>query len=359
MVAKFRWSDMARLVQSRVRAHLVGMAGALSKRILIAGAGSIGCYVGGRLAAAGREVTLLARRRVIADIRKHGLSLSDLDGRSAEVAADALRLTRDPVAVAGADLILVTVKSRDTAAIGKLIAEHAKPEAVIVSLQNGTANAERLRALVGDRLVIAGMVPFNVLSRGEGRFHRGTSGTVLIGPGPAWVEELLAVPDLPLATHPDMVAVQWGKLMINLNNALNALSGLPLREQLLDRNWRMLLAAQQREGLRLLKRAEIRPWSMGRIPIHLLPWALRLPTFLFTRLAAAAVKIDPQARSSMWEDLENRRPTEIGDLQGTIVALAARWGMKAPVNARIAAAIARAEAAGEGSPKLDARSLMR
>ena len=181
---------------------------------------------------------------------------------------------------------------------------------------------------------------------------------MLIGEGPEWVEELLSVSDLPVATHPDMVAVQWGKLLINLNNALNALSGLPLREQLLDRDWRMLLAAQQREGLRLLKRAEIRPWSMGRIPIHLLPRVLRLPTFLFTQLAMAAVKIDPSARSSMWEDLENSRPTEIGDLQGAIVALAARWGMTAPVNARIAAAIARAEAAGEGSPRLDARTLM-
>ncbi len=338
---------------------LPGMTGETSKRILIAGAGSIGCYVGGRLAAAGRDVTLLARKRVIKDIRTHGLTLSDLNGKSETVAADALRLTHDPVAIGSADLILVTVKSRDTTAMAKSIAAHARPEAVIVSLQNGTANAARIAKLVGERTVIAGMVPFNVLSRGEARFHRGTGGTVLVGSdAPAWVVETLTVPNLPLAAHPDMVAVQWGKLLINLNNALNALSGLPLREQLLDRRWRRLLAAQQREGLRLLKRAEIEPWSMGKIPIRLLPWALRLPTFLFTRLASAAVKIDPHARSSMWEDLEGRRPTEIGDLQGAIVALAARWGMKAPVNARVAAAIAKAEAAGEGSPKLDPRSLM-
>ena len=153
-------------MQGRVLAHLVGMAGAIPRRILIAGAGSVGCYVGGRLSAAARAVTLLARPRVIAEIKEHGLTLSDLDGRSAEISADALRLTDDPVAMAGADLILVTVKSRDTAAMGKLIAAHAKPDTVIVSLQNGTANAERLRVLVGGRLVIAGMVPFNVLSRG-------------------------------------------------------------------------------------------------------------------------------------------------------------------------------------------------
>ena len=330
------------------------------KRILIAGAGSIGCYVGGRLAAAGRDVTLLGRPRVMDAIRAHGLTLSDLDGRSEAVVPQALNLTDDPVAMAGVDVILVTVKSRDTVAIGKAIAAHARPDALIVSLQNGTANAARLRELVGERTVIAGMVPFNVLSRGDARFHRGTGGTVLIADdGPAWLLEELTVPSLPLATHPDMIAVQWGKLLINLNNALNALSGLPLREQLLDWRWRRLLAAQQREGLRLLKRAEIEPWSMGKIPIRVLPWVLRLPTPLFTQLASAAVKIDPHARSSMWEDLENRRPTEIADLQGAIVALAARWGMKAPVNARIAAAIAKAEAAGQGSPNLDPRSLMR
>jgi 2-dehydropantoate 2-reductase len=289
---------------------------------------------------------------VIDEITAHGLHLSDLDGASASLAAKQLTLTDDPAALGGADLILVTVKSRDTEAMAGLVAAYARPDAVIVSLQNGVANTDRLRAAVAPRRVLAGMVPFNVLARGAGRFHRGTEGGLLIDPDQPWVAELLNVPHLPVATHPDMVSVQWGKLLINLNNALNALSGLSLRDQLRNRRWRKLLAAQQAEGLRLLKLAGIRPWSMGPVPIRLLPWLLRLPTPLFTRLARAAVRIDPHARSSMWEDLERRRPTEIAELQGALVDLAGRLGTSAPVNARIAALIADAEHAGAGSPGL-------
>ena len=62
--------------------------------------------------------------------------------------------------------------------------------------------------------------------------------------------------------------------------------------------------------------------------------------------------IDPEARSSMWEDLERRRPTEIDYLQGAIVAMAAKLGVPVPINARIAELVRAAEAAGGGSPRL-------
>lgn len=323
--------------------------------IVVAGAGSIGCFVGGLLSAGGRNVTLLARPRIADELTSHGLHLTSLEGWTADPFP---AVTTDPAALAAADLVLVTVKSGATEEMAQLIAAHAPATATVVSLQNGVTNADRLRALLPGRAVLAGMVSFNVLHRGEGRFHRGTSGPLIVEAGEARVLDALRVPNLQVEAAPDMKGVQWGKLLLNLNNALNALSGLPLRDQLLDRRWRRVLAAQQEEGLALLRDAGIQPWSMGPIPARRFPQLLRLPTPLFRALARSAVRIDPLARSSMWEDLERGRRTEVDELQGAIVALAERLGRDAPVNRRVLAEVRRAEEAGQGSPRLDPSVLL-
>ena len=121
---------------------------------------------------------------------------------------------------------------------------------------------------------------------------------------------------------PTWPRVQWGKLLLNLNNALNALSGLPLATQLADRRWRLLLAAQIEEALAVLKAAGIAPARIEGVPPRLIPSILRLPDWLFRLVARRMLAIDPAARSSMWEDLAARRPTEIDYLQGAILALA-------------------------------------
>src|SRR5512141_3419147 len=120
-------------------------SGAMQKRIAIAGAGSVGCYVGGALAMAGREVTLLARARLAHPIAQHGIRISDLSGLDRHVPPHLLRVTSDPAqALCGADIVLVTVKAFDTAAMADLIARHGVPQAIVVSLQNGAGNAQRL-----------------------------------------------------------------------------------------------------------------------------------------------------------------------------------------------------------------------
>ena len=193
-----------------------------------------------------------------------------------------------------------------------------------------------------------GMVSFNVLHRGEGRFHRGTSGPLVIAAG----APPLAAPHLNIVPHDDMAAVLAGKLVYNLNNALNALSGLTLREQLGDRRWRLILAAAQDEALAVFRAEGIQPWSLGKVPVSRFLRILRLPDFLFRLLSRRGVKIDSAARSSMWEDLERRRRTEIDELQGAIIARAAALGMSTPVNRAISDAIHAAEEAAKGSPKL-------
>jgi 2-dehydropantoate 2-reductase len=320
--------------------------------IVVAGAGSIGCFVGGIEAAAGHRVSLLARPRVIAEIEKSGLTLTSLEGSSWHVASQQLNLSDDPKVLTDAGAVLVTVKSADTAEVAEAIARYAPPDAVIVSLQNGIANVPVLRGRLPGRPVLAAMVPFNVIAAGEGRFHRATSGDIVIERDAADTAARLSVPGLLMRPTSDIAGVQWGKLLVNLNNAINALSGLPLREQLARRDWRKLFADQIAEGLAAVRAEGIRPVPSTPLPLSWTPHLLRLPDALFAIALAPAMKIDPQARSSMWEDLERRRRTEIDYLQGVITGIADRRGLRAPLSRRIVALIRDAEAACQGSPRL-------
>jgi len=318
----------------------------------IAGAGSIGCFVGGMLAASGRRVALLARPRVIEEIRGNGLRLTSFEGIEQQVAPSALTLSEDPSIFHDASVVLVTVKSADTAEIADIIARHAPADAVIVSLQNGVGNVSLLRERLPGRRVLAGMVPFNVITLGSGRFHRATSGDIVLEQDAAGTAGQLSVPGLKMRASTDIVGVQWGKLLFNLNNALNALADLPLRQQLAQRPWRRLFADQMAEGLAAIKAEGIRPVSSTPIPPGWTPALLRLPDPVFGILLGRAMKIDPEARSSTWEDLQRGRRTEIDYLQGVITRIADRHGLQVPLSRRIVALIRSAEAAGQGSPGL-------
>jgi 2-dehydropantoate 2-reductase len=327
-------------------------------RIAVAGAGSIGCYAGGCLALAGRKVMLLARPRIIEAVGQTGLSIVDLDGSERKLAPSTLAASADPAeAFAGAGLVLVTVKSGDTAEMAASIARHAPPDATVVSLQNGTGNATRLRQLLPvTQRVVAGMVPFNVIQDempdGSLVFRRTTSGEIHVEADVPGLVDLLDVEGCQAAPAADMTAVLWGKLILNLGNAINALSGLPLAEQLADRRWRLLFAAQMDEALSVMRRAGIKPVAIGPLRPALLPYVLRLPDFLFRLLAGRMVAVDPKARSSTLQDLDRRRRTETDEFQGAIVRLAEQVGMAAPLSRLVLEKIRAAEAAGKGSPQL-------
>ena len=323
----------------------------------VAGAGSIGCFVGGMLAASGHKVALLARRRVIGEIETNGLRLTSFEGFDRTIAAGELTLSEDPAILADVGAVLVTVKSADTAEIAEIIARHAPDDAVIVSLQNGIGNAGVLRERLPGRRVLAAMVPFNVVAPGEGRFHRATSGDIMVEQDDAATADRLSVPGLKVRATGNIAGVQWGKLLVNLNNALNALSGLPLRRQLAERSWRRLLADQVAEGLAAIRAEGIRPVSPTPVPSGWTPSLLRLPDPVFELLLGRTVKIDPEARSSMSEDLQRGRRTEIDYLQGVVVEIAGRHGLEVPLSRRIVALIKGAEAAANGSPGLTAEQV--
>lgn len=305
-------------------------------RVGVYGAGSIGCHVGGRLAAAG-AMPVLVGRPSMAQRLSQGIEVTDIASPPLRAAPGQFRFETEANALADCEAVLVCVKSGGTDRAAAELASVLGQGVLVASLQNGVSNAEKLRTALPRQRVLACMVGYNVAQIGEHRFHRGTSGDIAIedGPGALQLASLLRQAGIPSMIRRDIVSVQWGKLLLNLNNAVNTLSGLPLKAQLRDRQWRLVLAASMAEALTVLRKAGIRPAKVGAAPPGAIPFVLRLPDWLFERVAASMMAIDDNARSSMAEDLERGREPEIDYLNGEIVKLGAKLGMATPVNSRL------------------------
>ncbi|QNJ99913.1 2-dehydropantoate 2-reductase [Dyella telluris] len=316
-------------------------------RIAIYGAGSVGGYLAARLHEHAR-ITCIGRRRVIDAWRIHGgLDWSDLRGGHEHVATRDVELQVDPFAAAKAHLVLVTVKSAATETVAQELAGIIAPGVPVVSFQNGLHNAAILRDALPGHPVLAGMVPFNVLQRIPGDFHQGSGGELMVEAHDSLAAffPVFEASGLPLMARPDMPAVLAAKLLLNLNNAINALANVPLKDELSQRDWRRCLALAQREALAVFAAAQVQPAKLTPLRPQWLPRVLEMPDSWFRRLASRLLAIDPVARSSMWEDLERGRPTEVDAINGEVVRIAARHGVTAPVNARLVALIHEAEQA--------------
>lgn len=323
----------------------------MRSRIVVLGAGLIGLYVGGALHASGAEVGLIGRERM-RRYTEEPLVLSDLDGGRIPIPAGTLDYSVDPTALADAGLVLLAVKSADTGAAADLLAAHAPQRPVVLSLQNGVGNLDVLQTQLPGYEVVPGMVAFNVATPEPDRLHRATEGGLMAGRTDAldpWLPAFAAA-GLPVTLRADFVPVQWGKLLLNLNNAVNALAGVPLRAELSQRAYRRGLALLVAEALAVLRAAGIRPARVTKVPPWALPTLLRVPDALFSRLAGAMLRIDPDARSSMAQDLAAGRRTEVEYLNGAVVRLAERAGVDAPVNRAVVELVHAAE--GGGAPDL-------
>ncbi len=319
-------------------------------KVAILGAGSVGCFIGGAWAAAGVPVMFIGRPKLSRDVDEHGLTLSDYSGWEARLAPGDVDYRCGPDGLVEAQIIALTVKSGDTAAAAEDIAKHATQGATVVSFQNGVSNVDVLEQGLGGRFEVArGMVPYNVAYLGKGRFHKGVAGD-LHAERRAHVQDLAeAVGSSPagLKISTDMLGLAWGKLLINLNNAVNALSGKTLQDELRGRDYRRVFAASMREGLQLLERAEIEPATVGPISPKVLPRIVDSPDWIFNNVFLRRWKIDGKARSSMADDLAAGRKTEIDYLNGELVRLAERLQRTAPVNRSIVELVRKAEAGAE------------
>jgi 2-dehydropantoate 2-reductase len=319
-------------------------------RVAILGAGSVGCFIGGAWMAAGVPVTFIGRPAMSKDIDAHGLTLTDYGGWRVQLAPGEVDYRCGPEALEEAQVIALTVKSGDTAKAAAEITEHGTQGALVISFQNGVSNVDVLEQGLGGRFEVArGMVPYNVAYLGNGRFHKGFAGDLYAEQraGARALAEAVGGGPAALKLSDDMLGLAWGKLLINLNNAINALSGKTLIDELRRRDYRRVLAASMREGLELLKRADIEPATVGPISPQMLPRMVNAPDWLFNSIFLKQWKIDAKARSSMADDLAAGRKSEIDYLNGELVRLAERLQRDAPVNRAIVDLMHKAESGAE------------
>ena len=327
--------------------------------IAIFGAGSIGCYLGGLLAHAGASVTFIGRQRFKSELGANGLTLTHFERDEITVTPGQFTFSLDPKDISVADIILLTTKSQDTAQAAQSLKAYAKADAMIISFQNGVSNPDVLRGIL-KQAVLGAVVPFNVTGTGPGRFHCGTEGDLTVqaidNPYIKTLQRLFADAGQGLVISDHILAVQWGKLLVNLNNAFNTLTGGTLREGLLQRDYRRALALVVEEGLHVAQGAGIEPAAFGKADAAKMIKILRLPNFIYKIIMNKIVKIDAAARSSMLDDLQMGRVSEIDYLQGEIVSLAETTGQAAPYNKIIYDLVVTAFSKGK-SPKYSGREI--
>ena len=279
-----------------------------SLRILVAGAGAIGQWLGLKLLQTGQDVTLLARPRFVEALRADGLRIVGLTQAHAHVQAIA-----DLGVVKGTfDCIILTCKAHQTAELADAVVPRLKPDGVIVSLQNGLGNVEKLRRLLPrDRIAIA-LTSHGVMVEKPGLLRHAGTGATLIGPMAgadetaarvAW--RILAQAGLDPEWQEQMRGYVWRKALVNGGiNPVGALYGVRNGDILKRSELRKLCLGlvKEMEGLAKLARIPLPPGDLQQLTI--------------TTLERTAMN-----KCSMLQDIEAKRPTEIEQITGRLVRL--------------------------------------
>jgi 2-dehydropantoate 2-reductase len=194
-------------------------------KIAVMGAGAVGCYYGGMLARAGHDVVLIGRPQHVEAIERQGLRLET------QTFDEHIRVAASTVAsaVQGAQLVLFCVKSNDTESAAAAVKPHLAPDALVLSLQNGVENADRLRALLPQQVVAAAVyVGTEMVGPGHVRHHG--RGELVIGRSKAGddVARALIAAGVPTELSDNVRGALWAKLITNCAyNALSAITQLP------------------------------------------------------------------------------------------------------------------------------------
>jgi 2-dehydropantoate 2-reductase len=301
--------------------------------VLVAGAGAVGSVIGGLLAARGWPVTLVGRPEHLEAVRRDGLRIEGLFG---EHCVRDLDCVTDVLALRGTfRVVLLTVKSWDTAAMTFAVEKRLASDGHVLSLQNGLGNLERVAAIVGARRVLGGRVIFGAELLAPGRVRVTVEAApVLIGsPDPHDVARVaaaarwaaaLADAGVPARGTPAIVAELWAKALYNAAlNPMGALLGVPYGHLPADRDARAVMDDVLHEAFAVARAADVGlPWpdadAYGR------------------RFYGDLVPSTAGHRSSMLQDLERGRPTEIDAINGYLVQQGERHGVATPVNATLA-----------------------
>jgi len=285
------------------------------------GAGAVGSFYGAMLARAGHAVTLIARPAHVRAILRDGLMLT-MAGRVDTVHLSA---SEDVAAVHQADLVLCCVKSTDTEAAALQMRAHLKPDAVLMSLQNGVDNAETLArhlpcAVVPAVVYVATAMP------APGQVQHFGRGDLVIGAGPGdrvlpehtlqHLVELFAGAGVVVRVSADVRAELWSKLLVNCAyNAISGLAQLPYARLAALPAIRDLQAEVVREVVDVAAASGVR---------------LSLPDAL--QAVAGIAQAMPGQLSSTAQDMARRKPSEIDHLNGYVARRGAALGLATPAN---------------------------
>jgi 2-dehydropantoate 2-reductase len=282
-------------------------------RTAVMGAGAVGCFFGGMLARAGHPVTLIARPQHVEAIRRDGLRMETkmFDER---VRLDA---SADASGAAGADLVLFCVKSNDTEAAGAQLRPHLRPDALVLCLQNGVDNADRLRKVLPGHDVAAAVVYVGTDMAGPGHLKHHGRGELVIEPSGLSddVARALAAAGVPTEISDNVRGALWLKLILNCAyNAVSAIAQRPYGENV------------QGEGILAV---------MRDVVDECLAVAVAEGVSVPGDVDAAVRKIAesmPGQFSSTAQDLARGKRSEIDYLNGLVVRRGEALGIPTPAN---------------------------
>jgi len=290
-------------------------------RILILGAGALGSLIGARLAQTGHRLALLTTdRQHVEAIRSGGLRIEELDGAIRSFPLDAYDDARS--LPERADLVVVTVKSHDTGPAVSSVKDRCHDATLFLTLQNGIGNWEKIAAMVGEQAVLVGSTAQGATLVEPGRIRHGGNGATFMGefvkPVSERVREVVEIfrqAGLEAHASDQMQRLIWEKLLINVGiNAITALTGV--------RNG----AIAELEPARKLSRAAVREAlevARGR--------GFAIGDEVLDRVIAVAAATGKN-RSSMGQDVDRKKRTEINAINGAIVAFAEELGIPVPIN---------------------------
>lgn len=281
-------------------------------KIAVMGAGAVGCYYGGMLARAGHEVVLIGRAAHVEAVRRDGLFM-DTQSFQEHVPVHA---STDASGVAVAKLVLCCVKSTDTASAAADMAPHLAPEALVLSLQNGVDNAERLKALLA-REVGPAVVYVATEMAGPGHVKHHGRGELVIGPSAASSEllRLFADAGVPVQVSDNVTGALWAKLILNCAyNALSAITQLPYGRLVAGEGVEDVMRDAVQECLDVA-------WAEG----------VSVPGDTWEAVQRIA-RTMPTQFSSTAQDLARGKRSEIDHLNGYVLRRGAALGVATPVN---------------------------
>jgi len=281
-------------------------------KIAVMGAGAVGCFYGALLARAGHAVTLIGRAQHVEAVTQRGLILET----SAFREPVGVRATTEMSGLDDAELVLFCVKSADTEPTGRAMAPHLRPDAVILSLQNGVDNAERLQATIG-REVIPVVVYVASEMAGPGHVKHHGRGELVLGrsAGSDAIAAAFSAAAIPTTVSDRVHDVLWGKLIVNCAyNALSAITQLPYGRLL------------EVEGVR-----EVMTDVVGECTAVARAVGVTVADDAATNVIALAATM-PTQFSSTAQDVARGKVSEIDYLNGHVVRKGAGLSIPTPAN---------------------------